>query len=87
MKNYDVYEIYIRHLSTNSNVSYFYTRFIDSAGNTISDAEYDYAGLDMHCEIQLLEKEEIQDKHLWKLIYVGPMRKLSANGWISINSI
>jgi hypothetical protein len=56
-EEFDVYEIYIRHLSTSSNVSYFYTRFIDSAGNTISDAEYDYAGFDMHCDTTFGERK------------------------------
>lgn len=56
-EEFDVYEIYIRHLSTNTSTSYLHTRFIDSTGNTISDAEYDYAGIDMHCDQSFTERK------------------------------
>ncbi len=55
--DYDVYKIFITHLSTNSNVSYLYQRFLDSGGSVISDSEYDYAGFDLHCDTTFGERK------------------------------
>ena len=44
---YDVYQVLIAKLDSNSSAAYAYLRFIDSGGSVISDLEYDLAEMDL----------------------------------------
>ena len=45
--SYDVYQVLIAKLDSNSTGAYLYLRFIDSGGSVISDLEYDIAEMDL----------------------------------------
>ena len=57
-EEFDVYEIYVTHLSSNSNVMYTYGRLLDSSNSVISSNNYDWANYDMHCDTTFTEQRD-----------------------------
>lgn len=53
---YDTYEIYVKHISTNSSVMYLYGRLLDSSNNPITTSNYDWSGYDMHSDTTFTEQ-------------------------------
>ena len=80
---YDVYQVLIAKLDSNSSAAYGYLRFIDSGGSVISDLEYDYAQLDLTSYSTPFAQNKNTAQTLGLLGYVGGTGTADMGGFLT----
>ena len=67
--SYDVYQVLIAKLDSNSTGAYLYLRFIDSGGSVISASEYSYANLNCRTYNTFSDNRSTSDNFMGYIFY------------------